>query len=178
MTRLLTIIGFTTIFSLGCASVDLARPQGPAPSLAGDKTQVTSSCEGSLGRGYEICRYTAGTPIGEHKITVFIPWPEGSVAATVKVRSLRKDLILTTESPFVEILYSEILDGESFNKSHDGPIQVVTTSLIKDGTRISVLGYIFLIVTAKGYNPLPGRTENSCRVSYDKTGRSDVRCDH
>lgn len=128
-------------------------------------------------RGYEVCRFNEGQVFGEATITVMVPWASDTIGATVKFRSQFKAISLMADSAIVTIRYKDLFNGERMTKEMDGPIQVIITSIDATGKRVSLLGYLIIVVLKSGYNPVPWSKDTRCELSYDTSGRSHVECD-
>jgi hypothetical protein len=181
MTYLFSQARFVALVTILMGS--LAGCQGPqfnmdrmTASEAGDSTLAVSGCEGDMGRGYEICRFMDGALLATERITLVVPFGPNSLATNIRMRYGAKIYMLQTNSPNVSIKYSDLFDGGTFTKNDDGPIQIITKTLNKDGSFYESLGYLFVIVLTKGYSIEPSRSITKCSVEYSEMGESKVEC--
>ena len=161
---------------MGCQSRPLIDMTMSAAD-ASDKTLAVSGCEGSLGRGFTSCRFIDGAPYGTLSIDVVLPKSSSVTTSMVRVRSGANVFSTTSSGNTVSIKYTDLFDGGVFNSKNDGPIQVVVSTKMVDGSIIQTLGYVYLVILKKGYNPLPWERITTCSVSYDSLGRSTVTCE-
>lgn len=161
---------------VGCQSRPLIDMTMSAAE-ASDKTLAVSGCEGILGRGFVSCRFIDGAPYGDESIEVILPKSSDITTSNIRVRSGANVFSTTSSASSERIKYADLFAGGIFNSTNDGPIQVVVSSKMKDGSVIQTLGYVYLVVLRKGYNPLPWSRITNCTVSYDSLGRSTVACE-
>lgn len=174
MTGSFAVVAFSVAL-VGCQSLHY-NTDYMTSTQGGDVTLVVGGCSGSLGRGYEVCRFMDGAPIDSEKITLVIPYGENSVVANVRMRYGARLFNTQVNAPFLTVKYSDLFYGPTFNKNHDGPIQIIVKTINKDGSFYETLGYLFVVVLTKGYNQEAGEKINRCVVTYDDLGGSEVEC--
>jgi len=171
--------GILLLFSVALVSCQglPTKFDGITAVQAGDATLVVSGCEGNLGRGYQVCRFVDGAPMDNEQITLVYPWGPTSMATNIRIRAGAKLINVQATSPTMKIKYSDIFSDKTFSRVYDGPIQILTKTLNRDGTFYDSIGYLFVIVLNKGYNRDAGEKLTKCQVLFDNLGGSTVECD-
>lgn len=151
---------------------------------AHDQTMIVSACHAAPSQGVDVCRVKEGARITEKMIFV-VPWTKDSDWGQMSLRYRDHVLSVPVEGPTVEVSFFELLDEqETWTRDLEAPVQARASIRYKTDTGavfVDLIGYVFPIVLAQGYDPLPMDSgveafQNTCRVQYTSAGRSAIEC--
>lgn len=183
--RFYLLMGLVVFFVFACVHTLVPDPSIQAVE-AGDFTLVLSACEGTPGRGLDICRVKEGSPIASvWRLVVPI---ENNVFLGGELTVYFKDLSKTyaLKEPVIEIPWADFFAPSStWSRDMDG--EALALALIRWKTPAGIeeiwnaRGIAKVVVTNQGYDPLAldsgfNAWSRTCKIQYSTAGRSALEC--
>lgn len=179
----MTMITFVVCAALLTSCHSMVIDPSMTAKAAHDQTMIVSACHAAPSQGVDVCRVKEGARIAEKMIFV-VPWTKDSDWGQMSVRYRDHVLTLPIEEAVVEVGFAEVTDEETWTRAAEAPIQALASIRYKTDSGavfVDLIGYVFPIVLAQGYDPLPMDSgveafQNTCRVQYTSAGRSAIEC--
>lgn len=154
-----------------------------AATAAHDQTLIVSACHAAPSQGVDVCRVKEGARVTEKMIFV-VPWTKDSDWGQMSLRYRDHVLTVPVDAATVEITFAELVEADTWAHELEAPIQARASIRYKTdqgAVFTDLIGYVFPIVLAQGYDPLPMDSgaeafQNTCRVQYTSAGRSAIEC--
>lgn len=178
-----TFVGCLVLLGAASGCHSMVIDPSMLAKAAHDQTLIVSACHAAPSQGVDVCRVKEGAAIAEKMIFV-VPWTKDSDWGQMAIRYRDRDLSFPIEAATVEVSFAEVTGAETWTRAVEAPIQARASIRYKTDSGavfVDLIGYVFPIVLAQGYDPLPMDSgveafQNTCRVQYTSAGRSAIEC--
>ena len=175
--------GFLILILSACACVAPKQDPAPQASVSGDPTlYVSAESETLPGRGADILRVQAGSPVQQSALVV-LPDHSQISSGTVDVEVAGVHKGYTWSGTTLTFAWSDFfgptwVQGSSTVAKITGSIEY--TKPVGTGF-FDIEGFVFIVVYDTGYTPLPVDSgyeawTSSCQVQMTTSGRTALKC--